>query len=160
MKSWILEKDEITAELTATERGAVFRLTYHQGSTGRLIVNAVRQIGDKIEGRTIRGLSRANSGGVTGNFASYFVINLDRDITKADLFVANAATGRSSGKGDDVAAYVEFQTSPERPVEMRVGTSLISWEQAARNLQAETGGGFDAVQARVAKNLGIQSWPD
>ncbi len=153
-----LGNGEITAELTATERGAVFRLAYHRSPTGRLIVNACGKSEIRIEGRTIRGLSRANSGGVTTNFASYFVINLDRDITKADVFAANTATGQSSGTGDDLRAYVEFQTSPERPVEARVGTSLISWEQAARNLQAETGGGFDAVQARVQKtwesNLG------
>jgi len=144
-----LKKGGITVELTATERAAVFRLTYHQGERGRLILNACGGSEIKIEGRTIRGLSRTNSGGVTGDFASYFVIKLDREIIKTDVYVANVATGGSSGKGDNVAAYVEFQTAPGHPVEMQVGTSLISWEQAGQNLQAETGGGFDAVQARV-----------
>jgi predicted alpha-1,2-mannosidase len=153
-----LKKDGITTELTATERSAAFRLTYHQGRMGRLIVNACGGSEIKIEGRAISGLSRANSGGVAGNFASYFVIELDRDISKTDVYVSDIRTGRASGSGDDVAAYVEFQTSPDNPVEIRVGTSLISWEQAAQNLRAETDGGFDAVQARVQKawesNLG------
>ena len=107
-----LKKGGITAELTATERGAVFRIAYHQGETGRLILNACGGSEIKIEGRTIRGLSRTNSGGVAGDFASYFVIKLDRDITKSDVYVAKAATGGSSGKGDNVAAYVEFKTAP------------------------------------------------
>ena len=146
-----LKKETITAELTATERAAVFRFTYHQGQTGRLILNACGGSEIKIEGRTIRGLSRTNSGGVAGDFASYFVIKLDRDIAKSEVYVTNTATGEASGKGDNVAAYVEFQTAPDRPVEMQVGTSLISWEQAAQNLQAEADGGFDAVHARVQK---------
>ena len=146
-----LKRDQITSELTATERGAVFRLTYHQGQTGRLIVNACGGSEIKVEGRTIFGLSRANSGGVNGNFASYFVIKLDRDVDKSDMFTNNTSTGNSSGKGDNMAAYVEFKTTPNDPVELRVGTSLISWEQAEQNLQAETTGGFDAVHARVQK---------
>jgi predicted alpha-1,2-mannosidase len=144
-----LPKDGISAELTATERAAVFRFTYHQGQTGRLIIDACGGSEINIDGRTIRGLSRTNSGGVAGDFASYFVIKLDRDVAKSDVYIANFPTGASSGKGDDVAAYVEFQTTPGEAVEIHVGTSLISWEQAARNLQTEAAGGFDAVQAEV-----------
>ncbi|HUD46060.1 MAG TPA: GH92 family glycosyl hydrolase [Candidatus Baltobacteraceae bacterium] len=147
-----LKRGGITAELTATERSAVFRLTYHQGHIGRLILNAYGESEINIEGRTIRGYGKSNNGGVPGNFASYFVINLDRDITKADVYIAKAPTGASSGKGDDVAAYVEFHVAQDRPVELQVGTSLISWEQASLNLQRETDGGFDAVRTRVQKN--------
>jgi predicted alpha-1,2-mannosidase len=88
-------------------------------------------------------LSRANNGGVAGDFASYFVIKLDRDIAKSDV--------TSGGKGNDVVAYAEFQTSPGQPVEAQVGTSLISWDQAAQNLHAEASGGFDAVHAQIQK---------
>ena len=153
-----LKKGRITSELTGTERGAVFRFTFKQGQSGRLVINACGASEIKIEGRTIRGLSRANNGGVAGDFASYFVIQFDRDIDKSDVLVNGASTGSPSGKGTNVAAYVEFKTSPDDPVELRVGTSLISWEQAGQNLEAETAGGFDAVHARVQKtwnfNLG------
>ena len=146
-----LKKGQITSELTATERGAVFRLRFHQGESGRLIINACGGSEIKIAGRTIRGLSRANSGGVAANFASYFVIQLDRDIGKSDTFVNGSATGGPSVGGNNVSAYVEFKTSHNGPVELRIGTSLISWDQAALNLQTETEGGFDAVRARVQK---------
>jgi predicted alpha-1,2-mannosidase len=146
-----LKKALITAELTGTERCAVFRFTFNQGSSGRLIISPAGASEIKIEGRAIHGLSRFNNGGVSGSFAAYFVMQLDRDVAKSDVFVNNAATGSPSGKGDHVAAYVEFNTSPNDPVELRVGTSLISWEQAEQNLQAETAGGFDAVHARVQK---------
>jgi predicted alpha-1,2-mannosidase len=153
-----IKKGRITSELTGTERSAVFRLTFHEGQSGRLIINASGASEIKIEGRVIRGISRANRGGVSENFASYFVINLDRDIDQCDVFVNKASTGGAAGKGDNTAACVEFKTSPDAPVELRVGTSLISWEQAERNLKTETEGGFDAVHARMQKawnsNLG------
>ncbi len=147
-----LGQEAVTAELTATERGAVFRLTYHHGPTGRLIINASGASEIKIDGRTIRGLSRANNGGVSGNFASYFVIQLDRDITKNVLYVNNTEVGNSAATGNQVIAAVEFKTAPNDPVELQVGTSLISWEQAERNLHTETDGGFAAVHERVQKN--------
>src|SRR5208282_4411552 len=58
-----LKKGEITSELTATERGAVFRFTFHQEKSGRLIVNTSGGSEIKIVGRTISGLCRMNSGG-------------------------------------------------------------------------------------------------
>jgi predicted alpha-1,2-mannosidase len=136
-----LNRGQITAELSGTERCAVFRLTFNRGGSGRLIISACGGSEIKIEGRTIRGFSQANRGGVAGNFASYFVIQLDRDLTK---------TGQV-GQGSNVAAYVEFKTSANDPVAVSAGTSLISWEQAEQNLRVETAGGFDAVRSRVRR---------
>ena len=147
-----LKKDGITAELTATERAAMFRLTYHEGQMGRLVLNACGPSQISIAGRTIRGVSRANQGGVVGDFGSYFVIELDRDVSKSEVMVKDKANASPSGQGNNVAAYVEFQTSPNTPVELRVGTSLISSDQAEQNLKAETDGGFDAVHTRVQTN--------
>ncbi len=138
-----LKQEGITVELTGTERCGVFRLTYRQGNTGRLILNSFDAAKDlpgeiKIDGRTIYGISRANSGGVPKNFAAYFVIQLDRDIRKSEI-LKNIAQG-----------YVEFQTSPTEPVIVKIGTSFISWKQAEQNLRAETEGTFDAIHHRVA----------
>jgi len=153
-----LKKGDITAELTAAERCSVFRFTYHQGQTGRLILNVRRGTDVLVSGRTIRGVSRANSGGVPGNFGAYFVIQLDRDLSQNHVSVNNSSSNSNPGPDDQAVAYVEFNTSPDAPVEVRVGTSLISIDQAEQNLKAETDGGFTAVQARAQKiwndNLG------
>lgn len=142
---------QITSEMTATERAAVFRFTFHQGGSGRLLINASGGSEITIDGRTIRGISRVNSGGVSGNFASYYVIEMDRDCEKTSLFANNAVTSDASAKGDNVIANLEFKTMPTDPVIVRVGTSLISWDQAERNLQTEAAGDFNAVHAQVAK---------
>ena len=45
---------------------------------------------------------------------------------------------------------MEFDTAARPVVEVRIATSYISLEQAARNLKTETEGGFEAVRARTA----------
>ncbi|NBZ95627.1 MAG: glycoside hydrolase family 92 protein, partial [Proteobacteria bacterium] len=164
------KQDAITLELTGTERCGVFRLTWHEGKTGRLIIDGAdkSKVDLKIEGRTIYGISRAGS----KRFPSYFVIKMDRDITKSTILkedpkagAGESATNTSSlpttptelkpatapaATHQDVRGYVEFQTKPTEPVIVRVGTSFISWEQAEQNLRAEAGGTFDAIHGRVA----------
>jgi len=167
-----IKKGGITAELTPTERCGVFAFTYHQGEVGRLIINAYRNAEIKIDGRTIYGISRFNSGGAPANFASYFVIQLDRDISNSQLFPpvenkpetpANPGTApvpvkKSAPNPNDFDAFVEFRTTPESPVIVKIGTSFISWDQAEQNLRAETEGGFQTVRERAtatwSANLG------
>ena len=178
-----LDHGAITAELTGTERCGVFRLNFHQSKTGRLILDTSAGAELKVDGRTIFGISRVSSGGIDKKtFASYFVVKLDRDITKSEIFpdpqsapssdpaptaavpapATNAVSALPPKKPSKpkklLQGYVEFNTSPDDPVIVRVGTSLISWQQAEQNLQVEADGSFDAVHDRVAavwnSNLG------
>jgi predicted alpha-1,2-mannosidase len=133
-----LKQDGITMELTGTDRCGVFRLTYHNGTTGRLIldVSDKSKFDLKIEGRTIYGISLAGK----KNFPSYFVVKFDRGIAQA----APAANAKN------LQHYVEFPTTPKEPVIVKVGTSFISWDQAEQNLRTEAEGTFDAIHSRVA----------
>jgi len=147
----LLKDDTITTELTGTERCGIFRFTYHNGNAGRLILESFGESEIKIEGRTVYGISRANSGGVPQKeFASYFVIQFDRDITRSAIVAQEASPDRVGDKPKDVQAYVEFTTVPTEPVIVKVGSSFISWEQAEQNLRAETTGSFDNTHDRVA----------
>jgi len=155
----LLKGDTITTELTGTERCGIFRFTYHNGNVGRLILESFGESEIKIEGRTAYGLSRANSGGVPQKeFASYFVIQFDRDITQSAIVAQEPSPERVGDKPKDVQAYVEFATAPTEPVIVKVGSSFISWEQAELNLRAEMTGSFDEIHDRVASvwntNLG------
>ena len=154
-----LKGEEITAELTGTERCGIFRFTYHQGTKGRLILEAFGDSEIKMEGRSVYGISRANSGGVPKDqFASYFVIEFDRDLTKSEIVKEEISPSAGTDKAKNIRAYVEFSTAATEPVIVRVGSSFISWEQAERNLRAECRGSFEEVHDRVAEvwnaNLG------
>jgi predicted alpha-1,2-mannosidase len=163
-----LNHGAITAELTGSERCGVFRLNFHQSTSGRLILDTCGGSDLKVEGRTIYGISRASSGGVVKKtFASYFVVQLDRDITKSEI-IRSAGSAPSpapalppnatpaippkkpSSPKRELDGYVEFNTSANDPVLVRVGTSFISWQQAEQNLRAEAEGNFDAVHSRVS----------
>ncbi len=136
-----LNRYNITGEMTATERCAVMRFTYHDGDTGRLIIDPGRKkypAHIEIDGRTIRGYSSANNGGVPNGWKAYFVIHLDRDVTATGGFdqVSITHPGDKSADGDThVGMYVEFKTSDNRTMELPIGTSYISYEQAELNLK-------------------------
>jgi predicted alpha-1,2-mannosidase len=152
-----LKRYNITAEMTAAERCAVMRFTYHDQSTGRLIIDPGRKgfsAHVELNGRTIRGFSCANNGGVPNGWKAYFVIHLDRDVTVSGTFdrVSQPHPGEKSIDGDThVGMYVEFAIGDNRAVEIPIGTSYISYDQAELNLKRETAGGFEATRDRTAK---------
>lgn len=159
-----LQRYDISAELTAAERCAVMRFTYHSGNIGRLIIDPSRKkfaSHVELEGRTLRGYSTANNGGVPAGWKAFFVIHLDRDITAAGTFDHSTEVhpgDRSIDGNTQLGIYVEFPLGAKRTVEIPIGTSYISYEQAELNLKRETAGGFDATRDRTAKqwesNLG------
>jgi predicted alpha-1,2-mannosidase len=146
-----LQQGQITAEMTASQRCGVFRFTFHNSKTGRLIIKAAGVSHIEIGDRIIRGYSRFATGGAGDNFFSYFVIELDRPIRATGTFIKDdVAANTKTVNGTDVGGYVEFDLANQPAVEARVGTSFISFEQAQRNLDTEAAGGFDAVQSAAA----------
>jgi predicted alpha-1,2-mannosidase len=89
---------------------------------------------------TISALTRANSGGVPAGFASYYMIRTDAQITQFEVKEFN----------DRRVAVVHFAAQAGKPITLRVGTSFISFDQAARNLTAEVGEKpFDQVKSEA-----------
>ncbi|MDB5328611.1 MAG: Alpha,2-mannosidase, partial [Phycisphaerales bacterium] len=155
-----LAKFAVDAEMTASERCGVMRFTFTEGDTGRIIFDPAKTSHIEIEGRTLRGYTTANNGGVPKNWKAYFVLKLDRDPTGfggVDDHGKVSADAKTID-GEWVKAYLEFKTTDQRAVNVSIGTSYISYEQAEQNIKAETDGGFDATRTRTAdaweKNLG------
>ncbi|MBW3623595.1 MAG: GH92 family glycosyl hydrolase [Armatimonadetes bacterium] len=137
-------------EMAATERCARFRFTFPK-ETGRIILEPFQ--GDSSltiepENGIVTGYTRANSGGVPDNYATYIVAVLDRPMTGHGLFQGKEVhEGETQRSGDRVGAYVEFPTEENSVVEMKVATSFISVEQAWRNLEREIGDNdYEAVK--------------
>ena len=156
-----LTRYNVTAELTATERCSVVRLTFHEGDSGRLLVTPPLKGKVEVKGRKIFAYSQEPDA-----FGTFFVVELDRDVQSSGTFAnGKVYDGQPSRSGHGVGAYVNFKTGdleygvPRRAVVIKVGTSTISHEQAERNLQREVGPlGFDEVRSRTAavweKHLG------
>lgn len=146
-----LDRYNIDAELTASERCGVMRFTFNEGDTGRIIFDPARVSHIEIDGRTLRGYTTANNGGVPKNWKAYFVATLDRDVTAFGTVDHDGKVNANATAidGDRVKAYLEFKTVDARAVELAIATSFISYEQAELNLKREGSDGFDAVSKRT-----------
>ena len=142
---------DITAEVTPTERTALFRFTFPGSDSSAVIIDAfaggsmVKVDPDK---RMVTGYCRNNHGGVPDNFHNYFVIIFDRGF---DTFTAwldgRPVPGSNEEEGDHAVAVIGFSTERGDMITARVASSFISPEQALLNLERETGGNdFDAVK--------------
>jgi predicted alpha-1,2-mannosidase len=154
VKTNLIRYDTIL-ELTPTERCGFFRLTFPTSETGRVILQPFdgdSYVEVRPDENLIVGYTRANSGGVTENFASYFVAAFDRPWVSAAPFQGrDVAEGVSERSGERVGAVAEFAPSAE-PLLLRLATSFVSIEQTQRNLEQELGTRpFEAVKAEAAQ---------
>jgi predicted alpha-1,2-mannosidase len=137
----------VSAELTATERCSIARLTFHEGDSGRLIVTPPERGKIEVKGRTIFGCSLQPE-----SFGTFFVLELDREVQSFGTFENDRVfEGQPARSGRGVGAYVNFQTSDNKTVVVKVGTSNIDQKQAEQNLAREIGSlGFDDVRSQTA----------
>ncbi|RXH56392.1 Alpha-1,2-mannosidase [Granulicella sibirica] len=144
--------ERVRTEITATERCALMRFTFPAGNASRVLVEASRP---GIEGHAE--VNAANHE-ITGynpdrmdkhlgniplpNFKGYFVVQFRKPFDHAETYGL-------SGKAER-GAYAEFRTTQGEAVEVRIGTSFISIDQARANLAAEIPDwNFEAVRQKL-----------
>ena len=75
---------DVTAEVTPTERAAIFRFTFPESDSSYILLDGFNK-GSMVKiipsERKVIGYCRNNSGGVPANFHNYFVAVFDRDFT-------------------------------------------------------------------------------
>jgi predicted alpha-1,2-mannosidase len=134
---------DVTAEVTPSERAAIFRFTFPKSDSSFILIDGFNE-GSMVKiipaERKVIGYCRNNSGGVPGNFHNYFVAIFDRDFTSThtwqnDTLNFNSIEARSSHAG----AVLGFKTSHGDQIHVRVASSFISPEQADLNLNREIG---------------------
>ncbi len=139
--------DGIEAAMTPSDHAALMRFRF-PGAHAQLVFDNVNDHGgitlDPGHG-AIQGFSDVASRLSTGATRLFFYANFDRPVR---------ASGHLTGRGrDHVAAWYGFALDDSRTVTMRIGTSLISVEQARRNLDREIPSGtrFEQVQAAARR---------
>jgi predicted alpha-1,2-mannosidase len=144
---------QIQAEMTATERSSYFRFTFPKIGVARVIIEASRpgiagMASVNPEAREITGYNPHRMDAHLGplslpKFKGYFVVQFEQspmDIKTYGMDDAKAAVSRG--------AYAEFK--PGQTVQLRVGTSFLSIEQARENLKREVAGwDLEAVQSNL-----------
>ena len=176
----LLTKYGIKCEMTATPRTSRARFTFHRGQ-GNLLMNlgegltnetgaTVRFVNDReIEGSKLLGTFCYNPQAV---FPIYFVMRIDKaPATRGYWKLQRPMQGVEaewdgySGKyklytsyskemsGDDVGAWFTFDTTEGEAIEVSIGVSFVSIENARLNLETEQPAGttFDQIRAQARK---------
>lgn len=143
---------DVTAEITPTERAAVFKFTFPENKSSYIILDAFN-MGSMIkiipEERKIIGYCRNNNDGVPDNFHNYFVAVFDKDFKWKHTWKDNWKLKENStySEGDHVGAIIGFETKLGEEVHVKVASSFISLEQAELNLSRELGNkSFETVK--------------
>lgn len=148
-----LAEHDVKAEITPTERAAVFRFTFPQSDSSYVVVDAfdggsyvkIIPSENKIVGYTTK-----NSGGVPDNFRNYFVIKFDKNFTVSASWSGDKLNiGEFEKTGKHVGAVIGFKTRKGESVVARVASSFISAEQAEINLQEIGDEDFNTVKEKA-----------
>ena len=147
-----LAEHDVVAEITTTERAAMFRFTFPENEHSYIVVDAFDK-GSSVrvipEENKIVGYTTKNSGGVPENFRNYFVIVFDKPFTYRATFTDQTLhTDKLEQTAGHTGAVIGFRTEKGEIVHARVASSFISPEQAEQNLKELDVDRFDAIVAQ------------
>jgi len=158
--------EKITTEFTATSRCSFFRINYSANGKAILFLEAGREkdgggieiIPDKQEIR-IYNKERHDShlGPRLYNFRGYYVLKFSKPFSAFGTWKEDVAEkGKLVDCGSNVGGYIEFENGTD-PVEIKIGSSFISYAQAETNLNNEipSGATFESIKESVKK-----AWSD
>lgn len=173
----LLTKYGIQTEVSATTRSSIARFTFPEGEShillnlGEGLTNEsgamVRKVSStEIEGTKLLGTFCYNPQAV---FPIYFVMRLSKKPRESGYWKmqrpmkgVEAQWDQHSGcyklytkyakelAGDDIGAYFTFDTRKDEQIEVQIGVSFVSIENARENLDAEQNGfNFDQVHTKA-----------
>ncbi|UKS25446.1 GH92 family glycosyl hydrolase [Paenibacillus sp. HWE-109] len=153
-------------ELTPSLRSAMLRLSFAEREGARLVMHTFAGASQwQIDGerRRLIGCTSANHGGVPENFAHYIVMEFDCELDLAESGIFDPSLNvisLAAAEGEQLGACIGLKLPENGQVHVRIGTSFISCEQAARNMARELGElSFDELRAEAAaaweQKLGI-----
>jgi predicted alpha-1,2-mannosidase len=158
----------IRCELTATRLSGVERFTFPAGADGNVILDVSSRVKlaqrathaevNVVDDTHISGAASFTGGWNPGAYTLYFFAVFNRPMKSrgtwtADLGSTLTVPGQRHQVGDQThdyanqaGAYAVFDTTKDRVVEMKLGVSFVSVEQARANVVRED---FDAVRRQA-----------
>lgn len=144
------EGKPITSEMTATERCAIYRFTYPSSDEAKIYVESARGRGNghieideengEITGWNNDNMSSHLNNNPPENLKGYFVIQFTKDTDNNGTYENyEIQSDSTSADGQKSGAYLDFDTNQDETVEVRIGTSFISVDQARANIEQEIG---------------------
>lgn len=148
-----LQTWKIRAEFTATNQAAYYRFTFPASPHAHLALSLGHDAEFMVEGDTaIRGSQSfdgpiAKTAGGEHKTRQYFYIEFSRPLHAYQTWNGQGVSHAASQSGDKIGFVSDNPTRAGESIEIRVGLSFISADQARRNLQQEIPSwSFDAVK--------------
>ncbi|HKE15449.1 MAG TPA: GH92 family glycosyl hydrolase [Kofleriaceae bacterium] len=133
------------AEIAPTDHAAIFRFTFAGDDASVIFDNVDDRGGLTLDpgARSLSAYSDVRSGLSAGATRMFIYAEFDRPVTASGML--------PGGGGPHVTGYFRFDAGKGRTVTMRIATSLISVEQARRNLALEIAPGeaLESVKERA-----------
>ena len=152
----------IKAELTTTAHTGIHRYTFPQSGESKIIVDLHHGLSDE----TIHGTGFHLSGdreltgyrltsGWTPNQHVYFVARFSKPFKSVSLISDGVVIENiDSVSGTNIQAVINYETTENEKIELKVGISVVSLDNARMNLEKEVGNAnFDQI-----KQYAIASW--
>lgn len=144
------EGKPITAEMTATERCAVYNFTYPDTDEAKIFVESARDRGNgqieineengEISGWNNDNMSSHLNNNPPKNLKGYFVIQFTNPINGKGAYKDyKIEKDGLKAEGQKSGAYINFDADKDEKIEVRIGTSFVSVEQARANIKQEIG---------------------
>lgn len=144
-----LPAKDVQVELTATLRTGFARFTYPTSRQALLFINVGGSAnGDSATGTSVQivgqneVIGQATSGhfctGGSNSYTVYFAAQFDQPFTALGTWQGTLLSpGTRASSGSQAGAYLQFDTTHSRTVQVRVGLSFVSTNNALLNLQRE-----------------------
>ncbi len=143
----------IKAEFTATEHSAFYRFTFPASSHSNLVLSLMRHAELTIvNGHAVQGSERISGRGEAAGTApesrAYFYAEFSRPFASTQTWQQGNLSSASAQSGNSIGFVATDPTAAGQQIEVRVGISYISADQARQNLQHEIPAwNFDSVKA-------------
>lgn len=157
-----LEDPKVKVELTTTPRTGFGKFTFPSSNQSTLLINNLGNAygyGHAYGGTNTApsGVNIINSKELTGftqewpGHPLYFYAIFDKPFIKHGMYTSSSIlTNVSSISGTDSGAFVVFDTTKDRIIQMRVGISYVSISNAKANLQTENPNwDFSSIKQKV-----------
>ncbi len=149
-----LKDYKIKAELTATEHAGFQRYTFPETSEANIIIDLNHGIQDKTTGSEIKIINNKiiegyrRSTGWAKDECVYFYAEFSKPFKDFGIAVNDTLQdNKSFAEGNDIQAYVRYNTVKDEKILIKVGISFVSITGAEKNVKAEVPGwNFDEIE--------------
>jgi predicted alpha-1,2-mannosidase len=149
----------IKAELTVSERTGFHQYTFPKSETSHILIDMQHGIGDKCTDAQIKVVNDTEieghrvSDGFVDNQNVYFFARFSKQFKSFGTWSEKTIQpGNKEASGKQVGAYADFVTSDNEMIQVKVGISYTSMEEARLNLEKEIPGwNFDQIKTNAAQ---------